>query len=90
VAGMACGLPIVVSRVSDLPLVVQEARNGFVFDERVVGAIADAMERMMATPESERRAMGTRSRTLAVAWFGLERFIDDFEHLYHRICRGRA
>lgn len=90
VEGMACGLPIVVSRVSDLPLVVHEARNGFVFDERDVSAIADAMEQMMATSKVERQAMGTRSRALAVRWFGLVRFIDDFEQLYDRLRRERA
>jgi glycosyltransferase involved in cell wall biosynthesis len=87
VEGMACGLPVVVSRVSDLPLVVQEARNGYVFDERDAGAIASAMEQMMATTVRERHEMGIRSRKLAVEWFGLERFIDDFEQLYRRICR---
>ena len=90
VEGMACGLPVVVSRVSDLPLVVEEAKNGFVFDERDVGAIADAMEQMMATNDRDRHHMGMRSRELAVRWFGLERFVDDFEQLYRHICRGRT
>ena len=90
VEGMACGLPVVVSRVSDLPLVVQEARNGLVFDERDVGAIADAMEKMMATTARDRHDMGMRSRELAVQWFGLERFVDDFEQFYRHICRERT
>ena len=90
VEGMACGLPVVVSRVSDLPLVVQEARNGFVFDERDVGAIADAMAKMIATSADERRSMGARSRELAVQWFGLERFVGDFENLDGRSCRDRT
>lgn len=80
--GMACGLPVVVSRVSDLPRVVDEAQNGFVFDETDPRSIADAMERMMKLPEHDRAAMGRRSRELAIDWFRAERFLDDFETLY--------
>ncbi len=87
--GMACGLPIVVSRVSDLPLVVRTANNGYVFDELDVGSIADAMERMADTPPEERRAMGQRSRELAVRWFGLDRFANEFAALYRRLLENR-
>jgi len=88
VEGMACGLPIVVSRVSDLPLVVQEADNGLVFDETDPVAIADAMARLINTPAPARRAMGQRSRELAVRWFGQERFIAEFERLYASMVTG--
>lgn len=85
VEGMACGLPVVVSRVSDLPLIVQTARNGFVCDETDVEAIADAMQRMLETPPTERLAMSRRSRELAEKWFGLERYISEFEALYRSL-----
>jgi len=83
--GMACGLPIVASRVADLPQVVAEANNGFVFDETDHLAIADAMERLMRLPPAELAAMGERSRALAVRWFRVERFLDDVEALYNSV-----
>ncbi len=89
VEGMACGLPLVVSRVSDLPRIVQEARNGFVCDERRPESIADAMEALLQTPLAERIAMGRRSRELAVRWFGMARFVDEFETLYQRLVSRR-
>ncbi len=85
VEGLACGLPVVVSRVSDLPLMVQEARNGFVCDATRPESIADAMEAMLRTPPAERAAMGRRSRELAVRWFGMDRFVGDFEALYRSL-----
>ena len=88
VEAMACGLPIVVSRVSDLPLVVREARNGFLFDETDPVSIADAMERLIRTPLSVRLEMGQRSRDLAVRWFGQERFINEFERLYESMVKS--
>lgn len=90
VEGMACGLPVVVSLVSDLPLVVREADNGLVFDETDPIAIADAMQRLMALDADARRRMGQRSRELAVRWFGLDRFIADYERVYADLCAGRT
>jgi len=88
--GMACGLPIVVSNVSDLPAVVAEANNGYVFDPNDPIAIADAMERMLMTPTAQRDAMGRRSRELALRWFALDRFLDDFESLYRHLADRSA
>ena len=82
VEGMASGLPILVSRVSDLPLVVEEARNGKVFDEDKPRAIADAMAWMLDQSTEARKAMGQRSRRLSQEWFGLDRFLNEYENLY--------
>jgi glycosyltransferase involved in cell wall biosynthesis len=88
VEAMASGLPIVVSRVSDLPLLVETAQNGFVCDERSPDSIAQAMRSMLETGPAERDGMRVRSRDLAVQWFGRERFISDFEELYQSLLRG--
>jgi glycosyltransferase involved in cell wall biosynthesis len=86
VEAMASGLPIIVSRVSDLPLLIDAAQNGFVCDETSPAAIADAMGRMLLTDEEARMGMARRSRELAVQWFGLGRFTDDYLALYREIC----
>ena len=80
--GMACGLPVVVSRVSDLPLVIQVARNGFVFDERNPDDLARAMRWILDTDEESRGTMGERSRELATDWFALDRFVEEYVGLY--------
>ena len=85
VEAMACGLPTIMSRVSDLPLIVAEGHNGFVCDERNPESIADAMERMLRLPEPEREGMRVRSRELAVRWFGMKRFVEDYERLYRSL-----
>jgi glycosyltransferase involved in cell wall biosynthesis len=79
---MAAGLPIAVSRVSDLPSVVHEAKNGVVFDETNPSAIADAMGRLMMLDLDARTKMAERSRRFAESRFGLNRFILDYEQLY--------
>ena len=82
---MACGLPLVVSNVSDLPTIVRTARNGVVFDPLSPDDIASAMERMLRTDAEQRRHMGDRSRACAVEMFAMERFAHDFEAEYRRV-----
>lgn len=85
VEAMACGLPVVVSRVSDLPLVAAEARNGFVCDAKDASSIADAMAKVMALDEEELRRMAERSRDLAVRWFDRHLLVQRYEELYREL-----
>lgn len=89
VEGMACALPIVVSRVSDLPLVVNEARNGYVFDETQPSSIAAGMSSMLATSRKKRAAMGRRSRELVESWFGQDRFVAEYRALYSELLQAQ-
>ena len=82
VEGMASGLPVVVSRTSDLPLLVSEAQNGFICDGYRPRAIALAMRRIMGLGKEERLSMGERSRKLALDWFSKRRFLDEYEKMY--------
>jgi glycosyltransferase involved in cell wall biosynthesis len=85
VEAMSCGLPVIVGDVSDLPLVVKEANNGYVCDQTDPQSIAVAMQSAMELGGAELREMGSRSRRLAVRWFGRERFADEYEGLYTRL-----
>ncbi|NGZ95511.1 MAG: hypothetical protein CV089_05150 [Nitrospira sp. WS110] len=97
VEGMACGLPIVVSRVSDLPLIVEAGENGITCNAFDPMDIARALKAMLEMPPSDHVAMGGRSRKLASEWFGLQRFVTDYEKEYSdiiKVCterrRGRS
>jgi len=89
VEGMACGLPIIVSRVSDLPLIVKEGRNGIVCNAYDPYDMAHAMKVMLESKVQDRVSMGQRSRELARNWFGMQRFITDYETIYQKIIEAR-
>ena len=92
VEGMACGLPIVVSRVSDLPLIVEAGDNGLICDPFDPMDIARALRAMLEMQPSDRMAMGGRSRKLAAEWFGFQRFVTDYEEQYSdviKVCNER-
>jgi glycosyltransferase involved in cell wall biosynthesis len=82
---LACGLPVAVGFVSDLPQVVKEATNGVVFDETSADSIADALETLLVCPPQALADMGSRSRELAIRWFDLDRFIQEHEVLYRSL-----
>ena len=90
VEGMASGLPVVLSSVSDLPLIVENGRNGFVCDPLAPASIGAAMHQMLELPVSERAEYSSRSRTLATDWFARRRFLDEYERLYRDILEDRG
>ena len=87
--GMACGLPILVGDISDLPQVVSLARNGFIFEPNSPQSIAQSILAMMETPRADRVAMGQRSVRISHEWFSMGRFIDEYEALYERLVAKR-
>ncbi|MGM0583324.1 MAG: glycosyltransferase [Pseudomonadota bacterium] len=72
---MAAGLPVAISAaVGCAEDLVQEGRNGFVFEPEDVAAIADALVALDMDAEA-RAAMGRASREIIASWT-LQRFAD--------------
>jgi glycosyltransferase involved in cell wall biosynthesis len=87
--GMACGLPILASRVSDNPALVHDGENGFLFDPFDPESIADALLRFADLPLGEVDRMAKTSRGLAERLFSPERFADQYENLLHAVRKSR-
>lgn len=86
--GMACGLPLLVSRVSDNPRLVKEGRNGFLFQPESPADIARAILRFAEEPPERRRLMGLESRRLAEALPTTESFVESYVRLLERVSPG--
>ena len=68
------------SGVSDLLLFVEAGDNGITCDAFAPMDMARALKTMLSeTQSSDRMAMGCCSRKLASGWFGLQRFVADYE-----------
>jgi len=78
----ACGLPAVVTDVGGNSEVVLNGKTGFIAPPRNPEALAQAMEKMMALSEAERRAMGKAGRAYIEANYSLEHVVDQWEALY--------
>lgn len=78
---MACGLPILASRVGDNPVLVTDKKSGILFDPMSVEAIEDALQEFCDLPVEDREMLGTRSGERAKAMFAKNVFIDKWETL---------
>jgi glycosyltransferase involved in cell wall biosynthesis len=67
---MACGLPVVASRLSGIPELVQDGRSGILFPPGNPQALADALVRLYHEPET-RHELGAAGRAVILESFDL-------------------
>ena len=87
---MACGIPVIASRVAGNDTLVRHLENGLLYDVAVPTELADAIERM-AADEDLRKTMGARGREIALrdySWSSVaRRYAALFEGSTHGPCR---
>ncbi|MCC6003965.1 MAG: glycosyltransferase [Thermofilum sp.] len=81
---MACGKPVVASRVGGLPDQVIDGYNGFLVPPRDSKALADRILYLLENP-SEARRMGLNGRRLAEERFDIEKRVDKIVKLYKEL-----
>ena len=86
---MACGTPVVASRVGGIPEVVDDGKTGYLVDvdedpEVFEGALARALDSVLGDPEGA-RAMGEAGRQRAVGEFGWDAVARRTVRLYEEI-----
>ena len=81
----ASGLPVVATNVGGNREVVLPEKTGFLVPPKNPEALAEAMLRLMALPEEERRRMGEAARQHIEANFSLDRVVDQWEALYREL-----
>lgn len=86
----AAGLPIVATEVGGNREVVLEGQSGFLVPPRDENALAAAMLRLDALPETERRALGQRGQEHIRQHYGLARVADRWEELYREVLARKG
>ena len=86
---MACGLPIVSTDVGGIPEVVENGVNGLLVRREDPEALADAIGRVLAQPETARK-MGTTNREHALAKHSMRHTADCYAQMYDEIMRSRS
>jgi glycosyltransferase involved in cell wall biosynthesis len=81
IEAMACGLPIVASRVGGIPDQVSEGVNGFLVDARRADQLAQALEKLVSDP-GLRAGMQANSARLAVEKFDVEVLVPRLVKIY--------
>lgn len=83
----ACaGLPVLSTRHSGIPEIVQDGRTGFLVPERDAGALTDRLEELLATPALW-KTMGRAGRRHIEEEFDLRKLNRRLESLYRHLLR---
>jgi glycosyltransferase involved in cell wall biosynthesis len=80
VEAMAAAVPCIASNVSSIPEIVQDGVSGILHPVGDIGAIANAINFILANPEAA-RAMGEAGQRIAREKFTLPRMLDQVEHV---------
>ena len=80
--GMMLAKPVIATRVSDIPLILQDPENAFLCESNDVSSICEALHRFLATPTGVLQTMGQRNREKALALFLQQHIVDEYEHLF--------
>ncbi|GBE15300.1 putative teichuronic acid biosynthesis glycosyltransferase TuaC [bacterium BMS3Abin14] len=86
---MAAGLPVVATRVGNVPGMVEEGRTGFIVPPSDPSALAGAMERVMKMGE-EAREWGKRGSRRVHEFFDFRRTQEKIEEYYRLLSRGKG
>jgi len=85
---MACGVPVVATRVGAVEEVVDHGRNGFLVPPEDPAALAAAIERLVRD-EDLRTRMGNAGREIAVEQFDISAAARKHEDLYLRLLERK-
>lgn len=77
--------PIVATRVGGLPEMVEDGKTGLLVDPEDAGALARAIERLLASPQYAGR-LGRAARERVLREFSWNGHVDAYDGLYHRLA----
>jgi glycosyltransferase involved in cell wall biosynthesis len=78
---MACGLPVVATRVGGVPDIIRHNENGFLVDRADTGEMVDSLLKLVNNP-ALREEMGSRARSFIEVNHSLQRLPLYLENLY--------
>jgi len=81
IEALACGLPVVASRIGGIPEIVEHGRTGFLFESGRSDQLAAALRNLLDEPEL-REEMGRAARAVALERYSAERRIPEYLDLY--------
>jgi glycosyltransferase involved in cell wall biosynthesis len=78
---LACGLPVLGSRISDIPYLLGDKERGFLFDPQDEEDIEKSITRLFEMDFNERRRISRIAREFAMTELSLDALIDNYENL---------
>ncbi len=86
---MACGVPVLATRVGDVPVIVEEDVTGWIVPPADVGALRDSIQRL-ARDEVRLRQAGSLARERVSSTFSSALMAERYASVYERVLETRA
>jgi glycosyltransferase involved in cell wall biosynthesis len=84
---MACGTPVIGSRVGGIVEMVVDGETGFLVEPGQVDALAGKLAWILSHP-SEARTMGRKAREFARGFFSAESYVSDYRRLLEQAAES--
>jgi glycosyltransferase involved in cell wall biosynthesis len=84
---MACGLPVVATRVGDLPEVVEDGVSGILVDVSDAAALSAALAEL-ASDSARRQGMGNAARRHVIERYSQDAMVDNYLQAYGIVASG--
>ncbi len=84
---MACGKPVVASRVGIVSEIIDDGVNGLIAEPADIQSFVDKIKILLFNPE-KRSVLGSEARKKIERDFTIDKFVNDIEKLYFQIVDG--
>lgn len=81
----AAGKPVIASDVSDLPLIIENGQDGYVFKCNDHKELAKKLIKIVEISNEERAAIGKRGRQKVMRKFTIKRMVEETEKIYEEL-----
>lgn len=80
--GMMLAKPVIATRVSDIPLILQDPENAFLCSANSPESIATALGKFISATPQELKSMGLSNRNKALTLFDKQNILQQYEQLF--------
>jgi glycosyltransferase involved in cell wall biosynthesis len=81
---MACGLPVIASRIGGVVDVVEEGKTGILFESGNVAELSSALKRLLEDG-ALRRKLGAEARKTIIEKFSIDKVVYEYIGLYKKL-----
>ncbi len=83
---MACGKPVIASRIGGIPEVVQDGKTGFLFKPGNIDELIVKLKILIEAPD-KREKMGVDARERVKEYFDVRKIVDENIRVYKKLCK---
>jgi len=82
---MACGLPVVATKVSGIPEIILNEETGLLTEPQNPSDLTKKIDYLLSLPEKKRKEIGEKARNKIKENFSLDKMVRKYENLYENL-----